>query len=453
VNNSIASCKRPAVVARLAEWQYLERSLHRVLAAWGRSFAEWDEKVSVCRHVWETAEGVRRIRERAVQFPGTKTNLELPVSRRLENLANTVLLAPGLEDAVDGIYQFLSGTIARAYIAYIDVANPVHDAPTLAAIAENVRAKEQFRLWYQERRRRVPHVTDPEYLAAMSSALEDCDGLRFLLNVDEPAQPVGVRTGFRPIGISPHPPGTRGKVDIMPFLVRDFQRRVETRRLFWCYGCMREMNLAEDQLVWIYDAWHMPWEFMEDVSRHTWDESRHGDSGRSRLLDFGIDLTEIGYGRYVPCTEEEEANGDSSKPMSLRDLYDAMLSIGMVAETGHFPVKHEAYADFSEGGDMESAEMVLFDIIDETTHVQYAHRWLPVMAGRLGIPEQEFKTVGATMRREASQKVERQLRSLADLEDSGAAYEKYEEYLARMRDLKPLANRDTCPPRTMLPMA
>jgi hypothetical protein len=450
------SGKKPIVVQRLAEWEYLERSLHRMLAGWGRSFVEWNDKVAVCQHIWETSECVRRVRERLLQFPGTKSNLDLSVSVKLETLVNTVILAPSVEDAIDGIYQFMTGAMAKAYIYYLEVAHPVHDAPTFSLIAENVRMKEQFRLWYQERRRRVPHIGNELYLAAMQAALNECDDLKVPLTVEEEAQPVGVRTNFRPVAIPPHPVGSTEKPTIMPYLWKEFQTNVEIRRLYWCYGYMREMNVAEDQLLWIYDGWHLPWEFLQDVSRHTWDESRHGDSGHSRLLDFGITIQEIGFDRYQknslnPDYDPENPLADS-KEMSPRDLYDALHFIGMVAETGYFTVKHEAYADMRDGGDLESAEMVLFDIIDETSHVQYAHRWLPVMEERLGIPEDTFKRTGAIKRRECEEQVEKQMQEYRQLPNEGELYDLVQGYLRRLREQKPLTNVETCPPRNMVPM-
>ncbi len=50
---------------------------------------------------------MRRRRERLTEFPGTTGNLVAPVSAKLEELPNTVLLALTHEDAVDVLYQRL----------------------------------------------------------------------------------------------------------------------------------------------------------------------------------------------------------------------------------------------------------------------------------------------------------------------------------------------------------
>jgi hypothetical protein len=96
-------------------------------------------------------------------------------------------------------------------------------------------------------------------------------------------------------------------------------------------------------------------------------------------------------------------------------MYDAVFFIGMIAETGHFVVKRQAYDDFLEGGDLESAEMMLFDIIDETTHVQYAHKWLPLLAERAGVDDAGYKERAAKMRKEAQQNHHENLREWANV--------------------------------------
>src|SRR5690606_27982193 len=126
-----------------------------------------------------------------------------------------------------------------------------------------------------------------------------------------------------------------------------------------------EKNLPDAQLVWIYDGHYMPWDWHHDISRHLWDESRHGDSGYSRLQDFGISLDEVGFATYEEddraktLTAYAEQHGISldeayaqhreilapyrMEHKTKAELYDDIFFIGMCAETGHFVVKNESY--------------------------------------------------------------------------------------------------------------
>ena len=469
--------QRPAITDLLADWQYIERSIHRLIAAWGREIAPWDDKSAIHRHVWDQAECVRRLRERITQFPGGKA--DAPVSPRLEKLANTILLAPSLEDALDGIYLHLLKTLVAAYGGYSSQAHPVHDAPTIALLHEINQIKSQQWLWYRDWRRRHPHVTDSSYRAAVEAELAACGRLETALPVarDEAAQPAGVATSFRLAKFSARDAPIRPRHRFMDYVLADFATNLETRRLFWAFGYMMEKNLPDDQLRWIYDGHYMPWEWHHDISRHLWDESRHGDSGYSRLRDFNISFEEVGFPGYDQADRETALRQIAAErglsldecfarhaellapfraePNTKAELYQHVFMIGMVAETGHFVVKNEGYVDFRDGQDLESAEMMLFDIIDETAHVQYAHRWLPLLAEHAGVDNSDYRERAAKIREESQQRSNHNatefLRTLSRT-PGDPAFDFYQGLLARIRAVTPLTNAATCPPRSPKPM-
>lgn len=241
----------------------------------------------------------------------------------------------------------------------------------------------------------------------------------------------------------------------MPYLSADFSESVETRRLFWAIGYLWEINLPDDQLCWLYYGHRMPWEWHHDISRHLWDESRHGLSGLSRLRDWGITVGDVGLpgslGRrtFPAGTPLEErliqpfdANTDffaPREPMSPKDLYDHVFFIGMVAENGHFVVKNEAYDDFRMGEDLESAEMMLFDIIDETTHVQYAHRWLPLLAEQAGIDNAGYRERAAKIRAEKQEEESRRIAAAKSLPRNSyfGPWRHYQDLLEKIRQSTP----------------
>jgi len=448
---------RPSILERLNDWQYMERSIHRLLAAWGRHFTDWDDKSAIHRHVWDQAEIVQKLRNRIEQFPGG--NPDAPVSARLESLANAVLLAPGFEDAVTGIYEILAWEMARTYIAYARTAHPVHDAPTVTMLHDICTLKEQHRLWVRAYRRSHPHRVDPTYRRAITDAWRDCGELAAALPVDgQPARPAGVATDFRLPRFSGRSCPWPAPHDISPYIRSHFARDVETRRLFWAIGYMLEKNLPDDQLRWIYWGHYMPWDFHYNVSRHLWDESRHGDSGYSRLKDFGIRLEDVGFpihdqsGRAAPDGVAHPT--DPGDPLDPKALYDEVFFIGMVAEQGHFTVKNQSYQDFRDGDDLESAEMMLFDIIDETQHVQYAHRWLPLLAEFAAIDNSDYKERAAALRKELQDKelaaIEKDL--LLPRSPGVPAWDHYQDLLARIRTRCPLSNVGLTPERSPKPM-
>jgi hypothetical protein len=471
------SKQKPRTVDLLNDWQYVEKSIHRLIAAWGKDIAEWNDKSTIHRHIWDQAECVRRLRERVEQFPGGKA--DAPVSSRLEQLINTVLLAPSLNDALDGIYELLLKTLVGAYGEYTAAVHPIHDAPTIALLHEINQIKSQQWLWYRDYRRRHPHKTDAAYRAIITTQLAAVGQFRAPLPVTRGAEakPAGVATDFRLSRFSARTEPIRPQHPFMDYVRADFVPNIEARRLFWAYGYMLEKNLPDDQLNWLYYGHYMPWEWHHDISRHLWDESRHGDSGYSRLQDFGISLDEVGFSGYDQGQRDEELKKIATErglplaeayarqrellapykadPITPAQLYEHVFMIGMVAETGHFVVKNEGYVDFKEGQDLESAEMMLFDIIDETAHVQYAHKWLPLLAEHAGVDNTGYRERGAKIREES---LTRANQTASDLErklprtPGDPTYDFYQDLLARIRATYPLANAATCPPRSPKPM-
>ena len=473
------SKQKPTIVDLLNDWQYLEKATHRLIRGWGRAVAPWADKSVIHRHVWDQAECVRRLRERVAQFPGGKP--DAPVSSRLEHIANTVLLAPNHNDALDGIYEILLKALLTAYGEYSTHAHPVHDAPTVALLHEINQIKSQEFLWYRDYRRRHPHTTTAAYREAVERAIAEGGGFHAALPVaagDAGAQPAGARTDFKYPRFGARDTPMWPKHDFMQYVRVDFPTSIEARRLFWAYGYMMEKNIPDDQLLWLYDGHYMPWEWHHDISRHLWDESRHGDSGYSRMRDFGIDFSDTGFPDYdqtarVTILEAvakeqgiplEQAYRDypkyldgirSDTHITRAQMYEHVFMIGLVAETGHFIVKQEGYQDFKEGHDLESAEMMLFDIIDETAHVQYAHKWLPLLAEFAGIDNSNYRERGAQIRAEYQQRNNEVSVDLAKklIRTPGhAPYDFYQDLLGRIRQAKPLTNATTCPPRSPKPM-
>jgi len=471
------SRQKPRTVDLLNDWQYVEKSIHRLIAAWGRDLDGWNDKSMIHRHVWDQAECVRRLRERVEQFPGGKA--DAPVSNRLEQLVNTVLLAPSLDDALDGIYELLLKTLVGAYGEYTAKVHPIHDAPTIALLHEINQIKSQQWLWYRDYRRRHPHPRDTGYRSRVTALLADCGQLRSPLPVARgaEAQPAGVATDFRLSRFSARTEPLRPKQPFMDYVRADFATSIEARRLFWAYGYMLEKNLPDDQLAWLYYGHHMPWQWHHDISRHLWDESRHGDSGYSRLCDFGISLEEVGFSGYDQAQRDEELRKISAErglpleeayrrqrellapfrlePITKEQLYQHVFMIGMVAETGHFVVKNEGYVDFKEGQDLESAEMMLFDIIDETAHVQYAHHWLPLLAQHAGVDNSDYRERAAKVREESqanANKIAGELDRKLSRTAGDPTFDFYQDLLGRIRAACPLANATSCPPRSPKPM-
>src|SRR5947207_2053389 len=118
----------PVVYVLLSNWCYVEYSILRIIAGWGRCAEDWQDKLAVCYHVWLQAEIVNRLRNRLDMFPGGKA--DQPVHGVFETLCNTVLLAPSWKDAMAGVHTKLNAALVDAIREYLGTSHKVHDRPT-----------------------------------------------------------------------------------------------------------------------------------------------------------------------------------------------------------------------------------------------------------------------------------------------------------------------------------
>jgi len=65
----------PNAFVLLSNWRYLEHSILRIIAGWGRCAGDWEDKLAMCNHTWLQAQIVDRLRKRLDMFPGVSRML------------------------------------------------------------------------------------------------------------------------------------------------------------------------------------------------------------------------------------------------------------------------------------------------------------------------------------------------------------------------------------------
>ena len=107
----------------------------------------------------------------------------------------------------------------------------------------------------------------------------------------------------------------------------------------------------------------LPWEWIYNSARWTYDESRHCRMGYERLMAWKIDPAEIPLGTYI----YESASGQ-----------DPIYRLGMLFffETKNIKHKPARTQLFHAYGDAVSEHDMDFDWADETMHAGYGKHWL-----------------------------------------------------------------------------
>ena len=115
----------------------------------------------------------------------------------------------------------------------------------------------------------------------------------------------------------------------------------------------------------------LPWEWIHNSARWTYDESRHCRMGYERLMAWGLNPAEIPLGTYI----YESASGE-----------DPIYRLGMLYffETKNIRHKPARTQLFHAYGDSVSEHDMDFDWADETMHAGYGKHWLKELLSARG---------------------------------------------------------------------
>jgi hypothetical protein len=143
------------------------------------------------------------------------------------------------------------------------------------------------------------------------------------------------------------------------------------RELLHAHNFLMEVQASDSCASLLFEAPDMPWDFYFDLSRHMWDEMRHCEFGEIKLTAMGHDIRELGLsnGAYV-----------LRQTIDPLDRYVALTT----QEADAFPGKHRGLKDSLANNDAIFARAWSYDIADETQHVRYGHKWIPVMIEATG---------------------------------------------------------------------
>lgn len=129
------------------------------------------------------------------------------------------------------------------------------------------------------------------------------------------------------------------------------------------YQNFAEMFVPDSLGYMVFDMDGMPYEFYRDFIKQLWDECRHIAMGMRELEKLGIPLNTL------PLNEVKR-----EKPYT---WYLARLCY--TGEGCSFPRKLSAADAFFRLGFPSAATITEYDIADESHHVKYIERWLPLL--------------------------------------------------------------------------
>jgi hypothetical protein len=361
-------------VQLLKRFFFCERSLLISEAAWIPALAPLDIKTGLARFLWQNAETANALRERVfeLRFPSRLLEEE-GADRALSELFGAVKNSPSASAFLLSVGEVLLPALRDAYRAYLEASDEIADGPTRRFLALALSEKDEqvraFQSWADSELARLP-VSRAESTAWARAVAERL------------ATVGGVGVGRSPSAeIAGALPGSRAYI-IPDRPARD--ARFWPCRFYWpdivdpdvAYGEGLQLQLRSGishlNEVWAIEtggvilsafADALPWEWIRNSARWTYDESRHCRMGYERLMDWGFEPAEIPLGTYI----YESASGQ-----------DPIYRLGMLYffETKNIRHKLTRAQLFHGYGDGLSEHDMDFDWADETMHAGYGKHWL-----------------------------------------------------------------------------
>jgi uncharacterized ferritin-like protein (DUF455 family) len=358
----------------LKRFYFCERMVLVSCAAWIPAIAPLEIKTSLARFVWQGAETAHALRNRVfeLRFPSRLLEEE-GADQALIDLFSAVKNSPSVPAFLLSVGKVLLPALRDSYQSYLTASDSIADGPThrflALALIEKLDQIATFERWAQSEISRNPESRAGAHEWANTVA-------------NRLSQVGGVGVGAPPAATAAEPlPGSKA-YSIPDRPARD--PRFWPCRFYWPdvvdpnfpygEGMQLQLRSAISHLneVWAIEAGGLmlsafadvlPWEWIHDSARWTYDESRHCRMGYERLIAWGFDPAQLPLGTYI----YDSASGE-----------DPIYRLGMLYffETKNIRHKLTRAQLFHTYGDALSEHDMDFDWADETIHAGYGKHWL-----------------------------------------------------------------------------
>jgi uncharacterized ferritin-like protein (DUF455 family)/bacterioferritin (cytochrome b1) len=356
---------------RLQRIAALKKGLMRSLAGWLPRLPDFASKCHLSRHLYLDAKGSQAAATRVWELRfGRK---DFPQPTELGPFLATMDRAEDVPEMLAGLYLTVKAELAAAYRRYMAETDPVFDTPSLDVLEPLLRDEERQVEWARGELHRLLLPTGrkaelaawQEYLAqrlaACGGVLGDGSG--------DPAYEAPAAFVDRP----PYELPEAITFEDMPnhSVEADAGKVPDPHRLVYAY--YQEIDIVDLLATILYESpVDMPIAYFVDISRQTWDESRHTTMGIRRLRELGYDLNDCGCptGRYAAW-----------RRMTVLERISFLTQVG---EACSLAGKREHIQRWLAEGDVTSSALVEFDISDESQHVHFGSKWMPELMKRAG---------------------------------------------------------------------
>ena len=369
----------------LADFQ---TELARVQAGFVPALDVWRQRKELPEYVFRSMRRVQDLRGRGRELGLSFAEMHVAGAVVGRELLDQLCAAPSSAAFVRTALIDLPRALGRAIDAYLGDNDTIYDLPSRALLEADRDELARVAAWGEAALRELSVTpTDESFiqdLSRRSSTLAD----ELRQATARPAVPSrqARRIGRLPLPDAVLPAGFR-HLEFGPEPAANGGAAYTDRARYRATNFLQEVQATDSCASLLFDAPDMPWDFYLDLSRHMWDEARHSMFGEAKLAEFGSTAAEAGLSTKAYAMRQT---------LAPHDRYAALTT----QEADAFPGKHNGLKDAVAHQDRVSAMAWSYDIADETQHVRFGAKWLPVLIEKIGEPRstEQVKTDACTWR-------------------------------------------------------
>lgn len=348
-----------------------ERDLMRSLGAWHISLEHWEAKLVVPRHWWLASRHADALRTRVLELRYPRRDVDKDHDPRLARFLGELVRAQSDAEFLTGIYGVMLPALANAYQDFIDEADPITDAPSIALITHALIDLDEVLTAGDAL---LASLDEPGQAAAWRDYLTlSLDAIGGLLGIaataDHPEQhPCASRPDYVVPQVAVRPKS------FAPARVESPGRPPRNRReqqVWYAIDHANEVWAAEVPGAFMWQFPNMPWAFYTDVARWGYDEMRHAQLGMRRLAAWGFEIGQDYPMVGDPIHAIHEMGGGPLELLALLYYFEKD------APAHRMVTKKE----FDAMDDADTAIDTDFDWADEAIHLKYGFTWLQHLVG------------------------------------------------------------------------
>ena len=371
--NDVSPRVRGLFVKNLGDFQ---TELARVMAGFVPALVIWRQRKELPELIFRSLRRVQDLRQRGRELGVSFEDMHFSASVARRDLLDKLCHASNPADLLQAGMIEVHNALVRAIGDYLKCNQGVYDLPSVALLEAD---RDELRAQIAWSQTALIEMADEDGVTpdeAFKNAIGTlCTDLPATLRQHNVRGSVPLKTGrrigslpfadaklplaFRHLEFGPEPmPGNPAYAD---------------RERYHAVNFLQEVQAADSCASLLFEAPDMPWDFFLDLSRHMWDEARHSMFGEAKLLELGTSAATAG------LSTKAYAMRQTLTPL---DRYAALST----QEADAFPGKHVGLKDAVAHNDALSAKAWSYDIADETQHLRYGSKWIPVMIEKTGEP-------------------------------------------------------------------